>query len=96
MQRQDRWDVFGARAVLLYQKGRLADAVADLEHAIALAPRQADLYFNRAVALTDLGHGAAAAADLEVYLDLAPSAADRTEALERLAALRVDTDSMPA
>src|SRR6185436_2028527 len=42
------------RAILNYEARQLQEALADLDHAIALSPELPDLYQNRAVALSDL------------------------------------------
>jgi len=53
------------RAILSYSVGRLADAVADLDHAIGLAD-DPSLRVNRAIALQDLGEHRRAVADLDL------------------------------
>ena len=62
--------MLGSRAIVHYEAGRVADAVSDLDAAIALAPDLADLYGNRAVALSDLGREEEAAADLRRSVEL--------------------------
>ena len=55
------------RAVLSYSVGRSADAVADLDHAIALADDPL-LRVNRAIALQDLDERSRAVADLDIAI----------------------------
>jgi hypothetical protein len=55
------------RAVLSYSVGRPADAVADLDHAIALAD-DPSLRVNRAIALQDLDEHRRAVADLDITI----------------------------
>ena len=55
------------RAVLCYSVGRPADAVADLDHAIALAD-DPSLRVNRAIALQDLDEHRRAVADLDIAI----------------------------
>lgn len=68
------------RAVLSYSIGQPAQAVADLDHAIALGDDPA-LRANRAVALADLGDHRRAVADLDIAL--AEYGAEATELLYR-------------
>lgn len=56
------------RAVLLYSRGRVAEAVDDLDHAIA-ADDDPALRVSRAIAFQDLGAHDRALADLDVAVD---------------------------
>jgi len=87
--------VLASRAVVRYAAGDLAASLADLDRALALAPRNADLYQNRAVALADLGRSEDAARDLETYLRLQPEAEDRQEVELRLQALTAGEVTAP-
>jgi tetratricopeptide (TPR) repeat protein len=60
-------EVYGNRAVLYFTAGRVAEAVADLDQAIALRDTAA-LRVNRAIALEALGDAEAAIRDLDAAL----------------------------
>ena len=73
-------EVFGNRAVLHYTAGRVAEAVSDLDRAIALRDTGA-LRVNRGIGLLELGEAEAAVRDFDAALESAD--ADRAEALFR-------------
>ena len=72
--------MFGNRAVLHYTAGRAAEAVADLDRAIALKDTGV-LRVNRGIGLLELGDAEAAIRDFDAALE-SPDA-DRAEALFR-------------
>jgi predicted O-linked N-acetylglucosamine transferase (SPINDLY family) len=70
-----------ARAAALHQAGRLAEALADYDRALALAPRAMVVRRERATALAELGRFTAARTELEAVLHTAP---DDSQALSVL------------
>ncbi len=68
-------DALHLRAVLDYQQGRFADALAGLDRALARAPGLAAAWSNRAALLRDLGRPAESLASAERALALQPDEA---------------------
>jgi lipoprotein NlpI len=48
------WEAFGNRGALLYEAGRLHEALADFDAAIKLRPSMDELHENRAIVLSDI------------------------------------------
>ena len=67
--------IFYNRALALSEKGRHADAEADLDRVIILHPKLAPVYFARAKARFDLARHAEAKLDLDSAIALNPNAA---------------------
>lgn len=78
-------DALHLLAVLDYQQGRFADALAGLERALAVAPQLAPAWSNRSALLRDLGRPAEALESAERALALQPG--DARAANNRAAAL---------
>lgn len=72
----DRIDAYLNLGALLYDAGRLAEALAVYEQGLARAPREALLHYNRALALEDLGRPHDALAAYEACIALADDFAD--------------------
>ncbi len=85
----DAWERRGACLVRL---GRLDQARADLDRALALSPSDPQAWYNRAGVHEDMGDLAAAQADMERFLTLVPDS-DRGKArLRAIKALRAAKD----
>lgn len=78
-------DALHLRAVLDYQQGRFAEALAGLDQALALAPQLAPAWSNRSALLRDLGRPVEALDSAERALALQPD--DARAANNRAAAL---------
>jgi tetratricopeptide (TPR) repeat protein len=72
----DRIDAYLNLGALLYDTGRLAEALAVYEQGLARAPREALLHYNRALALEDLKRYNDALAAYEACIALAEDFAD--------------------
>lgn len=72
----ERIDAYLNLGALLYEAGRLADALATYDQGLAKAPREARLHYNRALALEDLGRATDALAAYEACIALADDFAD--------------------
>jgi tetratricopeptide (TPR) repeat protein len=72
----DRIDAYLNLGALLYEAGRLGDALSVYEQGLARAPREARLHYNRALALEDLGRENDALAAYEACIALADDFAD--------------------
>jgi tetratricopeptide (TPR) repeat protein len=72
----ERIDAYLNLGALLYEAGRLGDALAAYEQGLAKAPREARLHYNRALALEDLGRENEALAAYESCIALAEDFAD--------------------
>ncbi len=72
----DRIDAYLNLGALLYDAGRLDDALAVYEQGLQRAPREARLHYNRALALEDLGRANEALAAYEACIALADDFAD--------------------
>jgi len=72
----ERIDAYLNLGALLYEAGRLGDALTAYELGLAKAPREARLHYNRALALEDLGRESDALAAYEACIALADDFAD--------------------
>jgi tetratricopeptide (TPR) repeat protein len=72
----ERIDAYLNLGALLYEAGRLVDALAAYDQGLAKAPREARLHYNRALALEDLGRANDALAAYEACIALADDFAD--------------------
>jgi tetratricopeptide (TPR) repeat protein len=72
----ERTDAYLNLGALLYEAGRLDDALAAYDQGLAKAPREARLHYNRALALEDLGRANDALAAYEACIALADDFAD--------------------
>jgi tetratricopeptide (TPR) repeat protein len=72
----DRIDAYLNLGALLYEAGRLDDALAVYEQGLTRAPREARLHYNRALALEDLRRDNEALAAYEACIALAEDFAD--------------------
>lgn len=71
-----------------HESGRLVQAKAAFDAAIAREPQWAEPYYNRALTLLGLGQRGTAVSDLEQFLRLKPETNDRAAIVARIAALR--------
>jgi tetratricopeptide (TPR) repeat protein len=72
----DAVDAYLNLGALLYEAGRLADALSIYDQGLTQAPREARLHYNRALALEDLQRDDEALAAYEACLQLAADFAD--------------------
>ena len=72
----DRIDAYLNLGALLYEAGRLDEALAVYEQGLLRAPREARLHYNRALALEDIGRENDALAAYEACIALADDFAD--------------------
>jgi len=72
----ERVDAYLNLGALLYEAGRLVDALAVYDQGLAKAPREARLHYNRALALEDLGRENDALAAYEACIAVAEDFAD--------------------
>jgi tetratricopeptide (TPR) repeat protein len=72
----DRIDAYLNLGALLYEAGRLADALAVYDQGLAKAPGEARLHYNRALALEDLGRENDALTAYEACIAVAEDFAD--------------------
>lgn len=83
---------YGLRGDVYWRMGRLDEALADYDVAIAMEPTAPDGYFGRARVYKDKGDKANAIQDLETFLQLKPNdagnASIRQQAQEMIASLR--------
>ncbi|MCC7458574.1 MAG: tetratricopeptide repeat protein [Nitrospira sp.] len=78
---------------LLFERGRLGDALAVYDDALARAPREARLHYNRALVLEDLQRSDDAIAAYDTCLAIAPDFADAHFNAARLHELRGRTQA---
>jgi Zn-dependent protease/Flp pilus assembly protein TadD len=87
-----RAEVHSIRALALVQMGRHGEAIAALDDAIQLAPRQPALRLNRGLMLARQGQYAQAVEDYQQALQLAPTFATALNNLAWLLATAADAD----
>jgi tetratricopeptide (TPR) repeat protein len=75
-QTADSIDAYLNLGALLYEAGRLDEALRTYDEGLALAPRESRLHYNRALALEDLHRDDEALTAYEACLKLAPDFAD--------------------
>lgn len=73
-----------ARARLNVTYGKLADAVADLDHAVSLTPVNEELLMERATAFAQLGDGSLARADAQAVMKINPGNTKARDFLHQL------------
>lgn len=68
----DRFEAYAARAKAYFMKGEMEKAMADMNHAVSLAPKNPAVYWLRAGYYVKLKQGAAAGRDWNTALSLNP------------------------